>query len=83
MKRVAPRDVELAARLAALPDDALLSPNEASALTGFANITLRKWRAERRGPPHISLEGMPRYRMGDLKAYMRGAANQSGAERAA
>ena len=69
------RDVQLAARLKLLPDDALASPAEASALTGFAIVTLRRWRRDRRGPPFVLIEGVPRYRLGDLRSYSRGASN--------
>lgn len=66
------RDIDLAARLAGLPDGALASPNEAAAFLGFAPVTLRMWRRQGRGPAFVLIEGRPRYRMADLRGFAAG-----------
>ena len=61
------RDAKAAARIAALPDQALATPAEAAAFLGVGESTLRLWRRERRGPRFVMLEGRPRYQLADLK----------------
>lgn len=68
------RDIDLAARLAGLPDDALASPAEAAAFLGFAPVTLRLWRRQSRGPAFVLIEGRPRYRMRELRDFAAGQA---------
>lgn len=60
--------------LAAAPDEMLLAPAEVSALTGFAEETLRLWRKQRRGPAWRMVEGMPRLTMGAYREWLAKAA---------
>lgn len=54
------------------PDETLLTPREVSALSGFEEVTLRLWHRQGRGPARTFVEGRPRYRLGDVRAWMRG-----------
>lgn len=64
---------DIAARVAAAangPDDMLLTTAEVSALSGFAEVTLRLWRRQGRGPSWLEIEGMPRLRLGDYRKWL-------------
>lgn len=65
-----PRCLELVADLVNAPDEMLLAPAEVSALTGFAEETLRLWRKQNRGPAWRMVEGMPRLTMGDYRRWI-------------
>lgn len=58
--------------LAELPDDALLTDAHVSALTTFSVTTLKLWRRNKRGPRFVTVEGYPRCRAGDLRAWING-----------
>ncbi|MEI7608735.1 MAG: helix-turn-helix domain-containing protein [Rhodospirillaceae bacterium] len=68
------RNAALAKLVGELPDDAILTPKEASALTGYAAVTLRKWYRTGRGPRCLRIEGRPRYRAADVRAWAAGQA---------
>ena len=53
-----------------LPASALLTRNQVCALSGFARITLTVWSRNGRGPKITVVEGRPRYRAGDVIAWM-------------
>jgi hypothetical protein len=69
-----PRRVDVIAELADAPDEMLLAPAEVSALTGFAEETLRLWRKQNRGPAWRMVEGMPRLTMGAYREWLAKAA---------
>lgn len=61
--------------VASLPADALLTRKQVSVLTGFAIITLKHWAAEGKGPAIVRVEGRPRHRVGDVRAWLSGQGN--------
>jgi hypothetical protein len=65
--------IDDAARLSALDDapaETLLSPRDVHAVFGPAPVTLRLWARQGRGPRVVRVEGRPRYRLGDLRAWL-------------
>ncbi len=58
--------------IGALPDDALLTRAEVARLSGFANITLRIWAGQGRGPKITRVEGRPRFAVRDVRAWLAG-----------
>ncbi|MER9579229.1 hypothetical protein NKI78_26980 [Mesorhizobium sp. M0400] len=56
--------------LAVLPPDALLTRKQMSALSGFTEQAFKKWARERRGPHITVIEGRPRYRVADARAWL-------------
>lgn len=61
--------------IADAPDETVVTISEVSALSGFATVTLRLWaRSEQpRGPRQFKVEGRPRYRLGEVRAWLSGA----------
>ncbi|MGM0583866.1 MAG: helix-turn-helix transcriptional regulator [Pseudomonadota bacterium] len=57
-----------------LPDAALLTRQQVSLLTGFAEITLKKWAAKGQGPKVTRVEGLPRFKVADVRAWLDGEA---------
>lgn len=58
-----------------LPADALLSRKQLMALTGLCLTTLKAWARKRgKGPKVTTIEGRPKYRAGDVRAWIRGEA---------
>jgi predicted DNA-binding transcriptional regulator AlpA len=57
-----------------LSDDALLDDNQVALLAGRAVSTIKRWRAEGVTPPVVKLHELPRYRAGDIRAWLRGGA---------
>jgi len=57
-----------------LPPDALLTRQQLAALAGFTEQALKKWARESRGPAITVVEGRPRYRVADARAWLSGAA---------
>ncbi|MES2335198.1 MAG: hypothetical protein V4551_11055 [Pseudomonadota bacterium] len=55
-----------------LPAHALLTRAQLQRLTGLANITLRVWSSQGRGPKLTRIEGNPRYMVRDVKAWLEG-----------
>lgn len=57
---------------AALPDDAFLTALELGGWLRLSWSTLQGWRLHHpdRGPRCVSVAGMPRYRMGDVRSWL-------------
>ncbi|PSC06726.1 excisionase [Alsobacter soli] len=55
-----------------LPPDALLTCAQVSAVSGYTERALRNWAAgkEGRGPRVTAVEGRPRYRVEDVRAWI-------------
>ncbi|KQQ48789.1 hypothetical protein ASF58_05925 [Methylobacterium sp. Leaf125] len=53
-----------------LPDSALLTRRQLSEISSFALITLKVWAKNGRGPRITVVEGRPRYRVSDVRAWM-------------
>lgn len=54
-----------------MSDTALLTPREAARRLGVAERTLRQWRTDGTGPPHVRLGGRSyRYRPADIDAWI-------------
>ena len=56
-----------------LSDDALLDDMQLGQLAGRSPATIKRWRREKKTPPHLSLNGAPRFRVGDIRPWLRGA----------
>lgn len=54
-----------------LPAGAFLTRRQVAALSSFAEITLRVWEAQHRGPQVTRIEGRPRYRVSDVREWLR------------
>jgi hypothetical protein len=57
-----------------LPDDALLTDAHVSVVSTFPVSTLKYWRKHERGPRYVRVEGHPRYRAADVRAWINGRA---------
>ena len=53
-----------------LPVGALLTYVQLSQITGFAESTLKRWAGAGRGPRMTRIEGLPRFKVGDVKAWL-------------
>lgn len=49
----------------------LLTSLEVAKLLRVSVATIKRWRRERTGPPHIVVGGLIRYRRADVEAYLR------------
>jgi predicted DNA-binding transcriptional regulator AlpA len=60
------------------PDETLISYADLSALSGFAVVTLRLWHREKKKklPQVRRIEGRPRFRLGDVREWLKGDAAQ-------
>jgi hypothetical protein len=56
--------------LSALPPDALLTRKQLVPICGFCLQTLKTWPAKGKGPKVTTVEGRPRYRVADVRAWM-------------
>jgi hypothetical protein len=56
-----------------LPDDALLTDAHVAVISTFPVVTLKYWRKTGRGPHVTTIEGRPRYRAADVRAWINGA----------
>jgi hypothetical protein len=56
-----------------LSDDALLDDAQLGQLAGRAATTIKRWRREGKTPPCVSLNGAPRFRVADVRPWLRGA----------
>jgi predicted DNA-binding transcriptional regulator AlpA len=56
-----------------LSDDALIDDLQTSLLAGRSVPTIKRWRRDGKTPPIVMLNGFPRYRAGDIRAWLRGA----------
>lgn len=56
------------------PDEMVLTIQEVAAISGFAPVTIRLWnfQGEGRGPQQIRIEGRPRYRLGEVRRWLKG-----------
>ncbi|WP_285363201.1 helix-turn-helix domain-containing protein [Microbacterium sp. LMC-P-041] len=48
----------------------LLKSREVAALLGVSEPTLSRWRTAHEGPPHVNLNGIPRYRSEDVEGFV-------------
>jgi hypothetical protein len=55
-----------------LSDDVLLDDAQVGLLAGRAPATVKRWRRQGRAPPCVRLNGAPRYRVGDVRPWLRG-----------
>jgi hypothetical protein len=60
-----------------LADDVLLDRRQTGEVVGRAAPTLQRWDRDGKSPRAILLNGRPRYRVGDLRTWLRGTANPS------
>ncbi len=65
------RDYQLVERLSKLGDDVMVGVREVAALTGLAHITVQQRRTKMLPPPIHGSKPL-RWRLGDLRAKMRG-----------
>ena len=80
-KKLTPAEL---AELHALPDDALSTPREAAAFLRLKYNTLSWYRCNGGGPAFVRVgPKLIRYRMGDLREYMKGQPMGEGVQRAA
>jgi len=75
-KRTAPRaklrdDIRLL--FDRLSPDALLDDSQLGALAGRSPATIKRWRRTGKAPPVVMLNGLPRFRAGDARIWLRGA----------
>lgn len=57
----------------ALPDSAFLTRKQVAFMSGFAVQTFKKWAKIGRGPAITHVEGRPRYRAADVRAWVAGS----------
>jgi hypothetical protein len=55
-----------------LPASALLTRAQVAEASGFAVMTLKLWARKGKGPKITRIEGLPRFRVQDVRAWMRG-----------
>jgi hypothetical protein len=55
-----------------LSNDALLDDAQLGQLAGRSPMTIKRWRREKKTPPCVSLNGAPRFRVGDIRPWLRG-----------
>jgi hypothetical protein len=53
-----------------LPPDAFITIKQLANLTGFAPLTVKAWRRHGRGPKASIVNGRPRYRVSDVRAWL-------------
>lgn len=56
--------------LSALPGEAYLTRNQLAALTGFSIPAFKLWSTQDRGPRITRIEGRPRYKVADVRAWI-------------
>jgi hypothetical protein len=66
------RDQDVRVIFDQLSDDALLDDMQLGQLAGRSPMTIKRWRRQHKTPPHISLNGCPRFRVGDIRPWLRG-----------
>jgi hypothetical protein len=67
-----PREPDVRLVFDRLSDDALLDDFQVGLLAGRSPMTIKRWRRQHKTPPHISLNGCPRFRVGDIRPWLRG-----------
>ena len=55
-----------------LSDDALLDDFQVGLLAGRSPTTIKRWRRNRQTPPVVMLNGAPRFRVGDIRPWLKG-----------
>jgi predicted DNA-binding transcriptional regulator AlpA len=55
-----------------LCDDVLLDDHQVALLAGRSTPTIKRWRRDGKTPSIVMLNGLPRYRVGDIRAWLRG-----------
>lgn len=55
-----------------LSDAVLLDDHQVAVLAGRSTPTIKRWRREGKTPPIIHLNGLPRYRVGDIREWLLG-----------
>jgi hypothetical protein len=68
-----PREPDVRLMFDRLSDDALLDDAQLGLLAGRSPMTIKRWRREKKTPPWVSLNGAPRFRVGDVRPWLRGA----------
>jgi len=58
--------------IGAMPPDALITQKQLAQICGFTVPALRKWARCGRGPRIVRIEGCPRYRVADVREWLRG-----------
>jgi hypothetical protein len=58
-----------------LSDDALLDDFQVAQLAGRAATSIKRWRRQGKTPPCVRLNGAPRFRVGDIRPWLRGRAH--------
>ncbi|MEC7763739.1 MAG: helix-turn-helix domain-containing protein [Pseudomonadota bacterium] len=53
-----------------LPPSALLTYDQLAAATGFSTSTVKRWAGAGRGPRMTRVEGLPRFKVGDVRAWL-------------
>jgi len=53
-----------------LPPSALLTYGQLAQVTGFHVVTVKRWAGAGRGPRLTRVEGLPRFKVCDVKAWM-------------
>jgi hypothetical protein len=57
-----------------LSDSVLLDDSQTALLAGRSVPTIKRWRRQGKTPPVVMLNGLPRYRAGDVRAWLNGSA---------
>jgi hypothetical protein len=55
-----------------LSEYALIDDAQLGQLAGRSPATIKRWRRERKTPPPVSLNGLPRHRVGLVRPWLRG-----------
>lgn len=66
------RDQDVRVIFDRLSDDALLDDFQVGLLAGRSPMTIKRWRRNRQTPPVVMLNGAPRFRVGDIRPWLRG-----------
>jgi hypothetical protein len=66
------RDQDVKVIFDRLSDDGLLDDMQLGQLAGRSPATIKRWRREKKAAPCVSLNGAPRFRVGDVRPWLRG-----------
>lgn len=53
-----------------LPACALLTYRQVAQVTGFSVVSVKRWAGAGRGPRMTRVEGLPRFKVGDVRAWL-------------
>ena len=67
-----PREPDIRIIFDKLSADSLLDDRQIGLLAGRAVVTIKRWRRLGTAPPHVLINGLPRYRVADVRAWLRG-----------